>query len=375
MWFFRCPEVVYGEDAITYLGTLKMRRVTVVTDTFLKDTEPVKLVIRNLPDQAEWTIVADVPPEPTYSQMTASLERVRQFGPDWFVAVGGGSSIDTAKILFALYERPDISVHDITPIVDLNLRRRSRLIAVPTTSGTGSECSWAAIVSEDSERRKTELASKEIMPDIAVLDPRMVVGLPREQTRNTAVDAVVHAVEAYTSAWRNPYSDALAEKALELIVPNLPRVLEEPGNLAYREAVHIGASMAGLSFSNSQIGLAHALGHALGAQFRIPHGKCVGVFLPYVVQYNYAAVMDRYERLNNVFPDNLRSHSFADTLKNFFGQIGQPTTVAETGVDRDQYNASLDALVRLASEDTGVTTNPVDAGTGEIRRLLLDAYG
>jgi len=375
MWFFRSPEVVFGDDSLSYLGSLKIRRAVIVTDRFLKDSEPVNLVVSNLPEGAERMVVADVPPEPTYREMTASLDRIRSFEPDWFIAVGGGSSIDTAKVLFALYERPDISVYDITPLVRLNLRRKSRLAAVPTTSGTGSECSWAAVVSVEGERRKHELASKEILPDVAILDPRMVVGLPREQTRNTAVDAVVHAVEAYTSTWRNPFSDALAEKALQLITPNLPVVLAEPGNIASREAVHIGASMAGLAFSNSQIGLAHALGHALGAYFKLPHGKCVGLFLPYVVSYNYQAVKERYDRLNTIFPDKVRAEGFTETLKNYFREIGQPLTLEEAGVGRGEFTQSLEELVRLASEDTGVTMNARDASTEDIRRVLWEASG
>jgi len=130
MWFFRSPEVVFGDDSLSYLGSLEIRRAVIVTDRFLKDSEPVNLVVSNLPEGAERMVVADVPPEPTYREMTASLDRIRSFEPDWFIAVGGGSSIDTAKVLFALYERPDISVYDITPLVRLNLRRKSRLAAV-----------------------------------------------------------------------------------------------------------------------------------------------------------------------------------------------------------------------------------------------------
>ncbi|MEM0271595.1 MAG: iron-containing alcohol dehydrogenase [Thermoprotei archaeon] len=375
MWFFRSPEIIFGEDSLSYLSTLNIRRAVIVTDRYLKDSEPLRLVSSSLPEGAERMVVADVSAEPTHREMTSSLEHVRAFEPDWFIAVGGGSSIDTAKVLFALYERPDISVYDITPIVTLNLRRKSRLAAVPTTSGTGSECSWAAVISEEGERRKHELASKEIMPDVAILDPKVVLGLPREQSRNTAVDAVVHAVEAYTSAWRNPYSDALAEKALELIAPNLPVVLAQPGNTGAREAVHIGASMAGLAFSNSQIGLAHALGHALGAVFRLPHGKCVGLFLPYVVAYNYPAAAERYGRLNALLPEQFRSGRLDESLRKYFEYIGQPLTLKDAGVGREEFLGSLDTLVRLASEDTGVTTNARDAGSAEIRGILQHASG
>ncbi|MEM0117254.1 MAG: iron-containing alcohol dehydrogenase [Conexivisphaerales archaeon] len=381
MWFFRSPEIVYGEDSLSYLASLDMKRVAIVTDRFLKSSRVIDRVLAAIPKEVSSIVVADINPEPTFEEMTLSLPQVRDFSPDWFLAVGGGSSIDTAKLLFALYERPDISFYDITPLVKLNLRRKSRLAALPTTSGTGSECSWAAVVTEEADEtgsrkaRKVELASKEIMPDIAILDPILVSELPAEQTRNTATDAIVHAVEAYVSSWRNPYSDALAEKALELITPNLPKVLAEPDDIAARNDIHIGASMAGLSFSNSQIGLAHAMGHALGSLFRIPHGLCVGLFLPYVVEFNQSEVGERYSLLNRKFPEKYRKSELSLTLKSYLAEVGMPLTAREAGISRERYKEMLEELVDLASESTGVTTNARDASRDDIRRIFILAGG
>ncbi|MEM3185434.1 MAG: iron-containing alcohol dehydrogenase [Conexivisphaerales archaeon] len=371
MWFFRSPEIVFGEDSLSYLSTLDLKRVVIVTDRYLKESKVISMVKNSLPASAQMVVVGDVPAEPSFDDMLPSLENVRNFSPDWFIAVGGGSSIDTAKILFALYERPDLSVYDITPIVKLNLRKKSRLIAIPTTSGTGSECSWAAVVSERGEKRKNELASKEILPDIAILDPKMVIDLPEEQTRNTATDAIVHAIESYVSSWRNPYSDALAEKAIELITGNLPSVLIKADNIKAREQVHIGASMAGLSFSNSQIGLAHALGHAFGALFKIPHGKSVGIFLPSVVRFNYPYCSDRYDRLNAIFPEDIREKKLDLTLENFLNKIGQPLKIHQMGIDEKNYSNQVETIVELASESTGITTNPRDANREDIRNIAM----
>jgi alcohol dehydrogenase class IV len=370
MWFFRSPEVAFGADALSYLSSLDIKKAVIVTDRFLKQSKVIDRVMMNIPKEAQTMLVADIKPEPTFAEMSASLSKIIDFSPDWFIAVGGGSSIDTAKVLFAIYERPDISVYDITPLVKLNLRRKSRLAAIPTTSGTGSECSWAAVVSEE-EGRKLELASKEIMPDVAILDPSLVVDLPKEQSRNTAVDAIAHAIEAYTSAWRNHYSDAFSEKALELILPNLPKVLAQPGNMDAREQIHIGASMAGLSFSNSQIGLAHAMGHALGAVFKLPHGLCVGLYLASVVEFNSIGAADRYSRLNKIFPDEYREKELHLTLRNYFEEMGQPLKVEQAGIDVQRYINSIDRLVDLASESTGVTTNARDANSEDIRRIFM----
>jgi alcohol dehydrogenase class IV len=374
MWFFRSPTIIFGEEALSYLASLPIRRALIVTDRQLRRTTLPEKVRRALPEGAQSLVMGDIGEEPDLEQMTRHMDEIRAFEPDWFIGLGGGSSLDTAKILFFLYERPDLSVYDATPLVHLDLRKKSRLLAIPTTSGTGSECTWAAVLTESAEKRKHELASPEMIPDYAILDPEMVLSLPPEQTRNTAVDAITHSIESYVSTWRNPFSDALAEKAVELISANLPGVLADLGNAKLRGAVHIGASMAGLSFSNSQIGLAHALGHALGGRFKMPHGRTVGIFLPLVIEFNSPACGDRYARLNSLFPDPYRTATLAGSVRNWFRGIGQTYTVRESGVPQDDYQSGLDDLVSTASESTGLVTNPRDAGTRELRELLTKAY-
>ena len=374
MWFFRAPEIVFGEDSISFVSTMDIKKAVIVTDRNLLRTEIPAKVRSALPQGAESMILGDISEEPPLSEMTTHLEHIKEFSPDWFVAVGGGSAMDTAKILFFLYERPDLSVYDITPLVVLGLRKKSRLMAVPTTSGTGSECTWAAVLSVEGEGRKHELASPEVLPDYAILDPAFVVSLPLEQTRNTASDAMAHAVEAYGSTWHNPFSDAMAEKALELIFGSIVGVIKDPGDVKLRNQVHIGASMAGLAFSNSQIGLVHALGHALGGRFKTPHGKAVALFLPHVVKFNYDACPDRYDRLNRIVPDQLRGAKLSDSLENILGAIGQARSVKEAGIGESEYLSSLDDLVSLASESTGMVTNPKDSGSADLRNLFIKAF-
>ncbi len=375
MWYFRSPEIVFGEDSLSFLASLDVKRAAIITDRKLMGTDIPERVRRALPKGAESIIVGDVSEEPPLSEMTTHSVRISEFAPDWFLAVGGGSAMDTAKILFFLYERPDLTVYDITPLVPLGLRKKSRLIAIPTTSGTGSECTWAAVLSEESEKRKHELASPEILPDYAVLDPSLVVSLPLEQTRNTASDAIAHAVEAYGSTWHNPFSDAMAEKALELVLGNIEGVIKDPRDLKYRNLVHVGASMAGLAFSNSQIGLVHAMGHSLGALFKVPHGKAVGLFLPYVAEFNYDACPERYDRLNRLVPDRYRAERLPGSLRNMLKAIGQVRTVKEAGIGEKEYLSSLDDLVTLASESTGMVTNPKDSNSTDLRNLFMKAYG
>lgn len=375
MWYFRSPEIVFGEDSLSFLSSLDIKRAAIITDRNLLRTAIPERVRQALPKGAASMIVGDVSEEPPLSEMTTHSTRINEFSPDWFVAVGGGSVIDTTKILFFLYERPDLTVYEITPMVQLGLRKKSRLIAIPTTSGTGSECTWAAVLSEESEKRKHELASPEILPDYAILDPALVVSLPLEQTRNTASDAIAHAVEAYGSTWHNPFSDAMAEKALELILGNIESVIKDQRNAAFRNQVHVGASMAGLAFSNSQIGLVHAMGHALGAYFKVPHGKAVGLFLPYVVEFNNDACPERYDRLNRIVPEKYREERLSGSLRKVLKTIGQVQTAKDAGIDEQEYLSSLDALVSLASESTGMVTNPKDSNSADLRTLFINAYG
>jgi alcohol dehydrogenase class IV len=374
MWFFRSPEIVFGEDSISFVSSLDIRKAAIVTDRNLLHTDIPGIVRGALPQGAESIILGDVSEEPPLSEMTTHLQRIKDFSPDWFIAVGGGSAMDTAKILFFLYERPDLTVYDITPLVKLGLRKKSRLLAVPTTSGTGSECTWAAVLSIEGEKRKHELASPEILPDYAILDPTFVLSLPPDQTRNTASDAIAHAVEAYGSTWHNPFSDAMAEKSMELILGSIMGVIKDPRNVGLRNQVHIGASMAGLAFSNSQIGLVHALGHALGARFKTPHGKAVALFLPHVVEFNYDACPDRYDRLNRIMPDEFRGANLSDSLENVLGAMGQVRNGKDAGIDEGEYQLNLDGLVTLASESTGMVTNPKDSGSADLRSLFLRAY-
>ena len=369
MWYFRSPTVVYGEDALSFLNSQKYLKILIVTDRNLERSGLVSLVHSQLPRGAEVNIIDTIPEEPALSDIVRQTGKVSQFGPDLIIGLGGGSVMDAAKALFVSYERPDLDLHDITPLVSLNLRKKSRLILIPTTSGTGSECTWAAVLSDEDHRRKNEFASPEIIADYAILDPVLVQNLPTPITRNTAVDAITHAVEGHSNLWHNPYSEALAEKALKMISYNLPWVLRN-NDAKSRELVHIGASMAGLAFSNSQIGLAHAMGHSLGAHFRIPHGMTVGLFLPSVVDFNQDRSEESYSVLRDCFPERYRSKTLGDTLRKYFHEIGQPINLKGAGIDSDEYELKLNSLVQLAEESTGIITNPRDAQSQDILDLF-----
>ena len=373
VWFFRIPEIVYGEDSLSYLESNRHRKFLIVTDKNISRTDFPDLVKKNLPEGSSTMLFSDIGEEPAFEEMTSYIEKIREFAPDCIVALGGGSVMDSAKVIAFTYANPERQIYDLTPLERLGIREKVSIIAVPTTSGTGSECSWAAVVSESDGtlERKMELTSAEILPETAILDPIFVRSLPQKQTVSTAVDAIVHAIEAYTSQWRNPYSDALAIKSLELITGSIRSVIKDPLNLEFRNNVHIGASMAGSAFSNSQIGLAHAMGHALGSCFRIAHGNAVGLFMPEVIRYNSAVVGDLYRNIRIAFPADARKKDLYGTVRNFFSEIGQPLTIGECGIDRADYDGKLETLVKLSMESTGSLTNARESDSDSIRRILL----
>ena len=370
MWFFRAPSIVFGEEALSFLNNIEFRRIAIITDENIKRAGLVSLVLKELPENSENIVVSDIPEEPTLADIKQRATAVGEFAPNLIIGLGGGSSMDAAKAIFTLYERPDIDIYDITPLVKLNLRNKARLILIPTTSGTGSECTWAAVLSDEDHSRKNELASTEIIADHAILDPALVLKLPPGITRNTAVDAITHAVEARSSQWRNYYSDIFAEKAIELITTNLPLVLKDPDNRKAREEVHIGASMAGIAFSNAQVGLAHAMGHSLGAHFRIPHGITVALYLPQVVEFSEPEAKESYNSLMMKMPHEFRRGNLADSLRAFFKSVGQPLNVKDCGIDRQSYMEKMDTLVALAEESTGGVTNPREASSAELREMF-----
>lgn len=369
MWFFRSPSVIYGSDALQMLQSIGVRRPVIVTDKNVRAAGLIDLVTANL-DAVDTLIIDSIPEEPSIEDIATEVSRVKEFGPDWIISVGGGSSMDAAKLLFFKTARPDLDYFDLTPLTPLGLKKGLGLIAIPTTSGTGSECTWAAVITDSNDKRKAELASPEIIPDYAILDPAMVQKLPPEVTRNTATDALTHAIEAYVSSWKNPYSDALALEAVSLITSGISGVLKDPDDLDSRSSVHIGASMAGSAFSNSQIGLAHAMGHAFGSVFRKPHGASVGIFLPGVIKFNSVASDGLFDELNSRFSPEFRCANLYESVTKFLVALGRATTVSGMGISPEEFLQNYEKIADLSFESTGIVGNPRDVRKQDILDIL-----
>jgi alcohol dehydrogenase class IV len=285
MWTFVSPRViVFGDDALTFLEGEKAGKALIVTDNTIAKLGFVDAVKSSI--KAERVeIFSEVEPEPSIDTALKCAKVARELQPDLIVAVGGGSVMDVAKAARVLME-VDIDPIVITPFTDLSeygYKKKARLIAIPTTSGTGADATWAIVLTDKKESRKLTPANKELIPDVTVLDYRLVANLPKKLVSGTGFDALTHAIEGYVSIWRNEFSDALCEKAVEIILENLEKSYN--GDAEARAKMHIAATMAGLGFGNSQVGLVHSLGHSFGGVFKLHHGLCVAVFLPYVMQF------------------------------------------------------------------------------------------
>lgn len=364
MWEITLPRtIVIRDEASEYLKTIEGRRAFIVTDKVVESLGFINKIITYLREAGlDVEIFNEVKAEPSIESVLKCVEAVRRYQPDWIIALGGGSSIDTAKAAWVLYERPDIKIDEINPLTKFGLRSKARMIAIPTTSGSGSEASWAIVITDDKEKRKMELASREVVPDIVILDPELTLSMPPKLVADTGIDALANAMEGYVSRWRNDISDILAVAAIKIIFTYLPRSFRDSRDREAREKMHYAAMLAGAAFSNSQIGIAHAMSHAIGALFRIPHGRTISAVLISSIEYNLREAADRYIELAQAISiegggeEILRK--FIQKVRGLLIEVGEPLTIKELGIGREEFEKNLDELVDKAMMSTGTIANP-----------------
>ncbi|MGC8998373.1 MAG: iron-containing alcohol dehydrogenase [Candidatus Bathyarchaeia archaeon] len=381
MWEFTSPKsIVFGEGALEYLREIEGRKALIVTDKVIRDLGFVEKVANHLIDAGlSIEIFDEVEPEPSKETITKCAKHAELFEPDWIVGLGGGSCIDAAKASWALYERSDIQIDEISPLQKLGLRKKAKLIAIPTTSGTGSEATWAIVITDTKERRKMELASKELVADIVILDPQFPLTMPKRLVADTGVDALVNALEAYISQWRNYFSDFLAINAVRAIFKHLPRSYSNSQDKEAKENMHYAATIAGLAFSNSQICVAHAMGHALGALFKISHGRSVAAVLTFAVEYMAKEAMERFGALADAVGIKAETgkealEKFVQALKRLLKDVDEPTSIRELGINWSDFQSELDNLVERALGSTGTIASPRVPTAEDYRRLFVYAY-
>ena len=340
---------------------------------FLQKTEQV------LKDNGmEVQLFEGVEPDPSIETVFKGAEAMRAFEPDVIVAIGGGSPIDAAKAMWVFYEYPEKTFDDIKdPFTMPKLRQKAIFVAIPSTSGTASEVTAFSVITDYSTDIKYPLADFEITPDIAILDTDIPLTMPKKLTAHTGMDALTHAIEAYVATARSDFSDPLALKAISDIYDSL--VDSYNGDKDARGKMHIAQCLAGMAFSNALLGIAHSLAHKTGAVFHIPHGCCNAILLPYVIQYNSRACMDRYADIARAIglpgaTDKQLTNALVDSIKELNKKLNIQQTYKENGVTEEVFNAHADAIAKNAVGDPCTASNPRPIDVENMKKVLTCAF-
>jgi alcohol dehydrogenase class IV len=370
--FFTAPAIAWGTGALEQLSALGARRAAVVVDPAVASQAGPRRVVEELEQGgASVTSFADRSVSNRVEAVGELAGRLRGFGPDWVVAVGGGTTIDGAKAARLLLERPDLSLEK--PPVDLAVpeRPRTHLAAVPTTSGSGAEASWSVdLVTPDGT--PVELAHRTLVPDWAIVDPMLAATLPASAVAAGALEAAAQACEAYLSAWANPFSDALAVDALSTVVRRLLSSLRWSDDVDARASLHYAATEAGLAQSNSQRGIAHALARALARPTALGYGTLLGIVLPAALEFDRPSARERLEALADVLrsPGESAVLPVAERLRRLAASSGAPTDLTSAGITPEVIAAERPRIVADTLRSPAVLANPRVPSGPDVERLL-----
>ena len=388
MWHFVSPKIVFGEGSLASLEELNMSRALIVTDRNLVQlglVEPVLELINK--SGCEVMVFDDVEPDPTLTSVELGKSAADDFQPDWIIGLGGGSPMDTAKAIWVLHERPDLIPAMINPFIELGLRKKSRLITIPTTSGTGAEVTWAIVLTDTENNRKMGLGNRENTADIAIVDPALAADMPPQLTADTGLDALTHAVEGFICTWHSDLTDGLCLNAAREILEYLPLAYEAsksntPGQDKYlvaREKMHNAATSAGLGFGNAMASLAHAMGHVLGSVYHIPHGRAVGLCLPYTIEFacrgeDPSQIATLASLLGYKGSKSKIGESFAAGLRDLAQVIENPTSLADCGIENEDFQDQLERLVDDTFNDTQIITAPRAPSYDDLEKIYQYVY-
>ena len=388
-WFKLPPKVYFEPNAIKYLSEMEgLERVMIVTDESMVKLGFAGRIIDQLnrrKNKVQYEVFAGVEPNPDITTVRRGLEIMNTFKPNAIVALGGGSPMDAAKIMWLFYERPDADFKELVQkFADIRKRtvkfphlgQKAKFIAVPTTSGTGSEVTPFAVISDKENDKKYPLADYAITPHVAIVDPVLVQTVPARPTASTGMDVLTHATEAYTSILANDYTDGLALRAIKLVFENLEKSVKEFDKDA-REKMHNASCLAGMAFANAFLGISHSMAHKIGGKFHTIHGETNATLLPYVIKYNgtrpgKVSLWPKYEhyQADERFQDIARMlglkadtpeqavDSYAQAVFELGKRVGTPMCFKDHGVDYEAFKAALPTLAMDAYEDQCTPANP-----------------
>ncbi len=402
-WFKIPPKIYFEPGSIQYLQKLKGNFAFIVTDASMVKLGMVDRVIYQLEKAGiKYEIYQDVEPDPSVDTVFKGVKEMNKHNPDIIIALGGGSAIDAAKGMWLFYEYPNTEFEMLRlKFMDIRKRavrypdlgKKARLVAIPTTAGTGSEITAFAVITDKIKGIKYPLADYELTPDIAVIDPELTYTVPKAVTVDTGMDVLTHAVEAYVSVMASDYTDALSIKAIQLVFEYLPKVYRNPDDKVAREKMANASTMAGMAFTNAFLGVNHSMAHNLGANFHIPHGRANAILLPYVIEYNakrptkfiaypkyeFPHANERYVEIAKElgFEENSNENGISFLVKaiqKLMSDIGMPLTLKDAGIKKKDLESSLDYMANNAFADQCTGTNPRMPLVNELKDIYMRAW-
>ena len=403
MWFRVPNQIFFNMNAVENLAQFPSETTIIVTNPALEQIGHVDIVRRHMcpKTHVHECIIPDA--EPEVKVIEQGVEALNFYQADQIIALGGGSMIDAAKIMKLKYESPEADLEELAaPFLDLRKRvieypkgkaQRARLVAIPTTSGTGSEVTPFAVLTDKDRGRKVTLADYSLTPDVAIVDPQFVMSMPKGLTADTGIDCLTHALEAGVSNYASAYTDANAMQAIRLVFKYLPTAFASPHDEEARCMMHNAACIAAMAFSNASVGVNHALAHAFGARFHVAHGKANALMLPHVMAYN-AAVPTKF--MPSPYTKGYVAHKKYATVADLLGlggqtvqekvekliaatehlldQLGFPRSIADLGIPRDEFERALPEMVKAAFDDPSWRSNPRMPLMQELVELFWKAY-
>ncbi len=407
MQWFKIPDKIFFErGSIRYLEVMKdVKRVFIVTDKIMEKLGYVEKLLYFLNKRKEYVnieIFSSVESDPSFDTIKRGVEMMNTFHPDTIIALGGGSPIDAAKGMWLLYEQPEVDLNALkSKFMDIRKRaykiddlgKKAKFVAIPTTSGTGSEVTSFAVITDKKENMKYPIADYALLPNIAIIDPDLVTTMPKSVIADTGLDVLTHALEAYVSNMASDYTDGLAMKSIELVFKYLPKSYLDSNDVVAKEKMHNASTIAGMAFTNAMLGVNHSIAHKIGGQFHTPHGRANAILLQYVIRYNSEmpskfASFPKYEYFiaNEKYADIARRlglpaktteegvESLIKKIKELMKTLEMDMSFKATGIEEKEYLKHVDDLAEKAFEDQCTPANPRLPLVSEIKQIMLDAY-
>lgn len=403
-WFKLPPKVYFEKNSLLYLTQMEgVERVMLVCDPGMVQfgyADTVREVLARRTNDVKVEVFSEVEPNPSTDTVYKGLEMINDFKPDTIIALGGGSAMDAAKGMWMFYEHPDTSFFGAKQKF-LDIRKRTyqiekpaktQFVCIPTTSGTGSEVTPFAVITDSETHVKYPLADYALTPDVAIVDPQFVMSVPASVTADTGMDVLTHAIESYVSVMASDYTRGLSLQAIRIVFDYLEKSVKTPDSES-REKMHNASTMAGMAFANAFLGICHSIAHKIGGEYGIPHGRTNAILLPHIIRYNAKdpqkhAMFPKYDyfRADSDYADIARFlglkgettaelvESLAQAVYDLGTRVGIDMNLKAQGVTQETLDSTVDRMAELAYEDQCTTANPKEPLISELKEIIVTSY-